>query len=154
MGGDADNTSPPPTGNTSNNRTQIGGTPPPEDVTWISPGKVMVANYYSGGKAEYPLTIHNGKDNPVSLSVYYMHPNSVSEGYSMPSEEVQDWVIIADTTPVLEPKETRDILVTLAMPKDAVVVAQKWEFWVGVMDMSQAGTLKTQLATRWLVSMR
>lgn len=52
------------------------------------------------------------------------------------------------------PKETRDILVVLAMPKDAVVFAPKWEFWISVIDTTQKGMVQTELATRWLVSMR
>jgi len=33
---------------------------PPETTTWISPGKVLIGNFYRGAEAEYPITIHNG----------------------------------------------------------------------------------------------
>jgi len=127
---------------------------PPADKTWISPGKVNVGNFYPGARAEYPITIHNGKDTATKFSVTYRYPDHVGEDYLKPTPEVQNWVIIADSTPVLIPKETRGILVVLAMPEDAISPGQKWEFWVSVMDTTQTGIIKTELCTRWLVDMR
>lgn len=202
---------------------------PPSDITWISPGKVEVGNYYPGATAEWTMKVHNGSSermetfkvtteigedsitlplkakvwqediNNISVvsdlesdlinvdsydygtdnltisgmaddsvriftieyipestpfSVNYRHPDNVDEGYAKPPDEAQDWVIIADTTPVLAPYETRDILVVLAMPQDAEVFAPKWEFWVSVKDTSQTGFVAVELACRWLVSMR
>ena len=130
------------------------GDEPPADRTWISPGKVNVANFYPGGRAEYPITIHNGKDTTASFLVSYRYPDHVGEGYVKPTPEAQDWVIIADSTPVLMPKETRDILVVLAIPNGAKVFAPKWEFWISVIDTTQVGTVRAELCSRWLVSMR
>ena len=127
---------------------------PPEDRTWISPGKVQVGNFYPGARAEWDLLVHNGKDTPASFLVTYRYPNHVADGYVKPIEEVQNWVIIADSTPVIAPKETREILIVLAMPKDAVVFAPKWEFWVSVKDTTQKGMVQTELASRWLIVMR
>lgn len=127
---------------------------PPENVTWISPGKVMIGNFHAGGRAEYPLTIHNGQDVSVEYLVYYRTPDHVGEGYVKAPSTVQDWVIIADPTPVLAPYETKDIMVVLEMPSDAKDPAPNWEFWVGVKDNSQAGMVQTELCVRWLVQMR
>jgi len=127
---------------------------PPADRTWISPGKVNIDNYYAGGKAEYPITIHNGNDSVATFSVAYRYPDRVAEGYSMPIAEAQDWIIIADSTPVLMPKETKDIRITLGMPKNAKVDSNKWEFWIAVKDTTQVGFVQTELCSRWLVSMR
>ena len=85
--------------------------------------------------------------------VDYETPNRTREGYSGPQVEAEDWIIIADTTPVLAPKETREILVTLAIPKGATVEADKWEFWTSVTAQGQ-GNIQTEMATRWLVTMR
>ncbi len=127
---------------------------PPKDVTWISPGKVNIGNFYPGARAEYPLSIHNGNDVATSFSVTYRYPDNVQEGYVKPLEEAQDWVIIADSTPVLMPKETKDILIVLAMPKDAKSPASKWEFWISVIDTTQKGMVRTELCARWCVQMR
>jgi hypothetical protein len=56
--------------------------PPPElyDKIWISPGKVEVGNFYPGARAEYMLTIHNGKDEPAKFSVTYRQPDNVAGG--------------------------------------------------------------------------
>lgn len=127
---------------------------PPDNVTWISPGKVNVSNFYPGARAEYPLTIHNGNDYFCSFEVGYRYPDHVGEGYSMPPGEAQDWVMVIDPSPVLAPYETKDILITLEIPEGAVVSEQSWEFWVSVVDMSQTGTVRTELCCRWLISMR
>lgn len=204
-----------------------GDKPPPEDMTWISPGKVMVSNFYPGARAEYPLLIHNGNDytteqklvttekgetlvlvtlsNPLfgdysdiqvgssligdrpavltytedtqgiiitgllenheriltvtykyfaTFEIKYRYPDHVGEDYVKPPEETQDWVIIADPTPVIAPKETREILIVLAMPEDAAVFAPEWEFWISVRDTTQTGMVQTELCSRWLVCMR
>lgn len=127
---------------------------PPEDVTWISPGKIRVGNFYPGARAEWNLLIHNGNNITASFAVTYRHPDHVGEGYVKPPEEAQDWVIIVDTAPVLAPRETREILVVLAMPRDAAVFAPEWEFWVSVKDTTQIGMVQTELCCRWLITMR
>ena len=134
------------------------GDEPPVDVTWVSPGKVEISNYYPGAKAEYPVTIHNGSVDAVTFTVAYRHPDNVATGYSEPVPETEDWIIVADATPILMPNEKRDVMIILAMPKesgvDKTLTGDKWEFWVSVRDMSQAGTVRTELCVRWLVSMR
>lgn len=144
-----------PVNNTSApNPTTIDDQRPPDNVTWISPGKVVVGNFHAGGRAEYPITIHNGKDVTTEFAVYYRIPDHVPEDTTKAPNMVQDWVIVADPTPVLAPYETRDILVVLAMPQTAVDPAPKWEFWIGVKDNSQTGMVQTELCTRWIISMR
>lgn len=130
------------------------GEEPPIDRTWISPGKVMVGNFYAGAQAEYPIKVHNGRSETTMFEVKYRYPDNVDSGYSFPTSQVQDWVIIADETPVLAPYETREILVTLAMPNGAVSPGDKWEFWVSVVDKGQTGMVVTELCSRWLISMR
>jgi len=127
---------------------------PPADKTWISPGKVQVGNFYPGARAEWLLLVHNGNDAVASFEVVYRYPDHVGEDYVKPTKEVQDWVIIADTTPVIAPKETKEILIVLAMPKDAAVFAPKWEFWISVKDTTQSGMVQTELCSRWLINMR
>lgn len=127
---------------------------PPEDVTWISPGKIQVGNFYPGARAEWILSVHNGNDTASAFAVTYRYPDHVEEEYAKPTEEVQDWVIIADATPLIAPRETREILVALAMPKDSAVFAPNWEFWVSVKDTTQTGMVQTELCVRWLITMR
>lgn len=127
---------------------------PPSDVTWMSPGKVNIGNFYPGARAEYPITIHNGNDTTASFNVTYRYPDHVGDGYTKPSINSQDWVIIADSTPILASGETRDILVVLAMPAGAISSSPKWEFWVSVVDTTQEGMVTTELCSRWIVDMR
>jgi hypothetical protein len=129
--------------------------PGPElyDEVWISPGKVNVGHFYAGARAEYPLTIHNGNDQPTEFSITYRVATGTDEEFVVAPDEAQDWVIIADPTPVLAAKETREVLIALEMPKNAEAPA-KWEFRVVVKDASQTGMVQTELACRWLVTMR
>jgi len=107
---------------------------PPDDMNWISPGKVNVANYYPGAMgAKYPTTVHNGWDDSTGFTVTYRHPDHMGDGYSKPIDKVQEWIIVADMTPLLMPKETRDILITLDMPEDV----SKWA--VPVWNLTEAG---------------
>jgi len=123
------------------------------DKTWISPAMVQIGNYYPGARAEWSIRVHNGNDTMAEFVVTYRVPDYVKEGYSMPPVEARDWVIIVDPTPVLAPKETREILVVLVMPKDAKITSQKWEFWISVMEKT-GGQVVTEMASRWCVVMR
>jgi hypothetical protein len=129
--------------------------PPPElyNKTWISPGKVIVANFYPGARAEYLLSIHNGKDEPAKFSVTYRVADNTAEGYVTAPSGAEDWVIIADPAPVLAAKETRQVLIAVEIPK-GTKAPPKWEFWIAVKDVTQTGMVQTELACRWLVEMR
>jgi hypothetical protein len=139
---------------TDNNPTIIDDYIPPEDITWISPGKVTIGNFHAGARAEYPISVHNGNNIPAEFLVYYKKPTQVLEGYSIPPNSVQDWILIADCTTVIGAKSTKDILIVLEMPGDAKSPGSNWEFWIAVKDNSQAGTVQTELCSRWLVNMR
>lgn len=125
---------------------------PPEDMTWISPGVVEVSYFYPGARAEWPIRLHNGNDAPTTFSIKYKVPDRLREGYEMAPEAARNWVIITDPTPLLLPKETREILIVVELPGDAKV-PPKWEFWIAVKDTSQTGFVQTELCSRWLISM-
>lgn len=126
---------------------------PPEDRTWISPGKVQVGNFFPGARAEWGITIHNGADEDRRFKVEYRKADRVQEGFGFAPEGAKDWIIIANADPVLAPKETRDILVVLDLPIDAVV-PPKWEFWISVKDVSEKSMITTALCSRWLIYMQ
>lgn len=126
---------------------------PPEHMTWISPGKVIIGNFYPGARAEYELSVHNGKDKIARFEVKYRTPDHVGADYVKAPMEAQDWVIIADATPVIMPKDTKEILVVLDMPLE-VSAPPKWEFWISVKDTTQTGMVQTELCSRWLINMR
>lgn len=127
---------------------------PPMDRTWISPAKVLIGNFYPGARVEWALSVHNGNDAEAEFAVIYREPDYTASGYVKAPEEAQSWVIIADSSPVLMPYETRDILIALDVPTTAVITADKWEFWISVKDITQGGTIRTELCSRWLVEMQ
>lgn len=130
------------------------GEEPAVDSTWISPGKVVISNFYPGARAEYPISVHNGKDTEATFSVTYRIPNREKDGYIRATHEQESWVIIADMTPVIAPQSTEEILIILDMPSDAVAPGSRWEFWISVVDATQGGMVVTELCSRWLVNMR
>jgi len=127
---------------------------PPVDRTWISPAKVQIGNFYPGARAEWEISVHNGNDVIAEFAVVYREPDYVAPGYTEPPTGTKNWVIIADSSPVLMPYETRDILIALDVPITAVITADKWEFWISVKDVTQGGTIQTELCSRWLVVMQ
>ena len=120
------------------------------DQTWISPAMVQIGNFYPGATASWNLRVHNGKDTVARFVVGYREPDYVKEGFDKPPLGAQDWVIVADPTPVFAPKQTKEITITLAIPQDAVVKSPRWEFWVSVSEVS-GDMVVVEMVSRWLV---
>jgi len=89
----------------------------------------------------------------TEFKIKFRQPDDTMDGYAKAPSGAQDWIIITDSTPVLCPKETKEILVVLQIPEGTNVPDKKWEFWTSVSEGGQ-GTLKTEMCTRWLVNMR
>lgn len=123
------------------------------NVTWISPTDVWIGNYYAGATAEYTLTVHNGKDVIVSMKVDAICANDTIDGYNLAPIKVLDWVYISDSSFLLQGKETKEVLVTLAMPKGESIEFDKWEFRVTVFEQGQ-GNIQKGTATRCFVDMK
>lgn len=120
---------------------------------WIMPAEVKISKYYAGAQAEWSIRIHNGRDVLTSFSINYRVPGKIRTGYVAAPVEAENWVIITDKSLVFAPKETKDILIILAMPKGAYVESDNWEFWISVMEQGQ-GNVQTEMCSRWLVSMK
>lgn len=85
--------------------------------------------------------------------VRYMVSDEKRDGYAFAPQAAQDWVIIEDSTPILAPKETKEITIALDIPKGAVVPDKQWEFWTVAGELG-TGTVQKEYATRWTVVMR
>ncbi len=118
------------------------GQKPPDTSNWISPAKVNLGNFHVGANAEYPITVHNGNSKPSKFLVQLRVADYTSAGYApAPLDVLQDWVLIADSTPVLNALETRDIIVVITMPsKPDPLQTQFWQ----IMDtgVAQLTTLR------------
>ena len=134
------------TDNPVNNSTSVG---PPG----ISPGKVSVDNYVAGTSVEYELRLHNNSNSPTTFSVGYRVPDHVTPGYNRPTEHVRDWVRISDKRPLVGAHEAYTVTIRLGMPSTAESPGDKWEFWIGTIDLSQTGNIHVELCQRWLVTM-
>lgn len=123
-----------------------------EDTTWLSPGTVEVGNYYPGATAEYPLTLHNGEDKPQAFTVECRKPNRTKEGFTGAPSEAREWVTFSERNPRLQPQETRDITVSLAVPK-GVTLPEKWELWISATGETR-GMFNIELVSRIFVTSR
>ncbi len=101
---------------------------PPDTSSWMSPAKVTLSNFHLGARAEYPITIHNGNEKDTKFSIIVDAAAYTASGYlKAPVDILQEWVLVADTTPVLARFETRELLVTLEMPSS--LKEDKLKFW-------------------------
>jgi hypothetical protein len=126
----------------------------PPSTTWISPGKVIVGNLSYNEEFKHELQIHNGGNQTAVFSVDYRHPDWVEEGYAKLPSDIRQWVYIKEKKPSIAPGETRNVLISLYVPMGANITGGKFEFWIGVIDQSQTGMMITELAQRWLVTMK
>lgn len=83
--------------------------------------------------------------------IYYRPPDRVSDGFALPDKEVKNWVTLSESLLLMEPYETREVIVRLAMPEDAEVSSQKWAYYIGV---SEATKVTTENVSTCKVTMR
>jgi len=141
-------------GNSHNSTPNGNSTPmePPIESNWISPGKLYVDNYVVGATVELELQIHNGNDNSTQFSMGFRFPDNLTEGYAKPTG-ASDWVRMKKKFPTIGAHETYTGTFYLYMPNGAVPPADKWEFWIEVVDQSQTGMVVVKLCSRVLVTM-
>jgi hypothetical protein len=145
----------------ANNLTPGGNSTPgdnstvePPSATWISPGKIIVGNLSYNEEFEYELQIHNGGNQTAIFSVDYRHPDWVEAGYAKLPSDIRQWIYIEEKKPSIASGETLNVLISLYVPLGANITGGKFEFWIGVIDQSQTGMIITELAQRWLVTMK
>lgn len=124
-----------------------------KNVVWITPGKVTVDNLYAGAKAEYPIRIHNPNKVSTTFSLYGREAASTTEGYSKLPVELLKWVTITPSSLIVPAQSTGQALITVQIGKDKLTT-KKQEFWIGVMDDSQKGVVRSEICSRWMLSFR
>ena len=122
----------------------------PEDKNWISPGKVFVRGIYPGGKAEYLVTIHNGKEKDSIFSVVARSVDKFDVGYK---NFPLSWVYISNISPLIRAGETITVPIYIEIPLDyRTSYQEKMEFLVGVIDEGRGGNVIIELCSKWLVT--
>jgi hypothetical protein len=124
------------------------------NVSWIMPSKVEIGNLYPNATGEFELTIYNGKDTTATYAIDAMLPDFVTDGYQAIPKDYLSWVTFDDARPVIQPKKQRVLIVDITMPAGVVYSQKKVELWVVVRDVTQAGSIQTQLASRVLIDTR
>jgi hypothetical protein len=122
------------------------------DSTWLSPGKIQINNLHPGSSITQKIKIHNGNKLAIKFSVYYRIPDYVENNYAVAPGNAGNWISIEDSSPTLEPQETKEIRIGLTLP-DEVQLPERWEFWIGAKE-TKGNMLATELCSRWLITMR
>ena len=125
----------------------------PMDAFWVSPGKFDIQPYYAGATIKCLIRVHNGKSVVTPFSIISSIPDNTDSGFVPSNAKSSSWITISDPNPALAPFETREIIVTLAMPEGATAPGQKWEFWVCSKDEDQVVLVQTRLCTKFQVTM-
>lgn len=128
-------------------------TPPNPTNNAITSGKIFVDHYVAGEPAVGELTIYNGNDHAAEFTVGYRIPDNTLEGYARAGSDYAEWVWISDKRPLIQSHESYTVTIRLGMPSTGTPPADKWEFWIGVIDQSQTGDVVVELAQRWLITM-
>ena len=123
------------------------------DITWISPGIVEIERLLPGSEVEFSLTVHSGDIDSKWFTVSYSKPVILREEYLSPPLGAGDWISIDESSFILGPGESRDLLITFKVPKDTKLPTSSWEFWVTV-RWTQSNTVNTELSCRVLINVR
>lgn len=132
--------------------------------TGISPGIILIDNFCVGRTAQWTLLVRNGGNATSEFAVYYRIPDKTREGYTSAGNTAANWLSVEyEGRPEIQAGETKPVTLSLRMPVTwksifmrwiSEAPAEQWEFWVGVMDQSQTGMVRTELCQRVLVTMR
>lgn len=100
------------------------------------------------------LRLHNGNDVPATFWVYYRdNRESPRADFADAPYEVKSWVTISEEYPMLQPKETRDIYISVIVPSTAGTMPPQFEFQITVRTgIGEASIVKPEMNTRWLVT--
>ncbi len=142
-----------------------------EALYGIRLGKTFVTKFYPGAYVD-TLTVNDNKEglykvgdptgviivNNANEARHYqltvVQPSQLEDGYlRAPDYVLKEWVRISDPNPTLKAKETKLIPISLWMPPNAEIFAQKWEFQIYIIDTNQT-EYKTAYKARWLVEMK
>jgi len=121
-------------------------------VTWLSPGKVNIDGLYPGATGEYYLRIHNSKDDPATFSIYSKEANTCTEGYTKLPPEFNKWIKINPSSIVIPAKSVGEVLVSVTVGLRDKATNKKYEIWIGAMDESQKGLVKSEICSRWMLT--
>ena len=113
--------------------------------------EVIGNNIKAGNKGTFTVTLENQTDIDIPLSVYFVEPNSLREGYTYIGNVAANWVTIEPRILVVPANSIATAEVTLAIPKEAVLPAGNLEFWL-VYRYTSGGFINYDINQRWLLS--
>ena len=121
-------------------------------IMWINPGKVTIANLSPGAQAEWSIRIHNEHDESADYSVYVKTPDYTYKGFETLPKMFYRWITVSHKKLTIAPQSTGEDLITVKMDKADIAPGRNYEIWIGVLDLSQTGMIRTELCSRWFIS--
>jgi len=123
-------------------------------VTWLNPGKVNIDGLYPGASGEYKIKIHNAKTTPVTFSIYNREAATLTEGYAKLPAEFNRWIVVTPSSLTIPAQSIGEVLVSVKIGLRDRATNKKYETWIGVMDESQKGIVKSEICSRWMITTR
>lgn len=123
-------------------------------VTWINPGKVNIDGLYPGASGEYKIKIHNAKTTPATFSVYSREAATVTEGYIKLPAEFNKWISITPSSITIPAQSIGEVTVAVKVGLRDRVSNKKYEFWIGIMEDSQKGVVRSEICNRCMITIR
>jgi hypothetical protein len=120
----------------------------------IDPGKVYIDNLYPGARAEFPITVYNQNDYEATFVVKARAPDYTAEDQGYDALPYLEWVTVNPERVTIGASAQGDVLVVVAMPKDADYSGKKSEVWISFMEEDTAGMVKIELCARLFISTR
>jgi hypothetical protein len=120
----------------------------------IDPGKVYIDNLYPGARAEFPITVYNQNDYEATFVVKARAPDYTAEDQGYDALPYLEWVTVNPERVTIGASDKDDVLVVVAMPKDADYSGKESEVWISFMEEDTAGMIKIELCSRLFISTR
>ena len=129
----------------------------PNTSTYLSPGKIEIADINGGDYGEFEVTIHNGNEELTEFALSVRSPDNIpdiasGEHLALPAE-YHSWFTITELSPVLEADETRSILVSVQWPETIELDPGIYEVYISMVEGGQTGMVMVELAVRVIMTM-
>jgi len=132
--------------------TVLSGQPlpaPPNNQTWVMPAISVVDHMRPGDSISWNIEVHNGGNTTDTWILSIDQPNTTIDNnsitYKIPIElDVASWFTVDKVGLDLFPGTTKDVKVTLSMPKYIIAFSSNWAYWITATRTAVNGIVQQQ----------
>ena len=120
----------------------------------IDPGKVYIDNLYPGARAEFTITVYNQNDYETTFVVRARKPDYTAEDKGYGVFPYPEWITATPNRVTIGAGDNDEVLIVVAMPKNADYSGKKSEVWISFMEEATEGMIKVELCSRVFITTR